>query len=179
MLSRSSDSTDISVPDPLSDVLRDLRPSGISYGHCRLAKPWGVYFPEDSSARLRFVVNGECWFRTAEEEPARLRAGDVVLLPNGDSHALADTPRGRTKPLSAFPHEEIGDRTYRLTTGGSASRWVWNSGVQPPRLWRDRGFDERANALTRSAYCVCFSTGACLRREFLLKSVSSRLEVPP
>ena len=51
----------------------------------------------------------------------RLRAGDVVLLPKGGVHAMADTPRGRTRPLSSFPRQEIGDRTYRMAVGGSGS----------------------------------------------------------
>jgi hypothetical protein len=110
MLSRSSGNAEALGLDPLSEVLRDFRPSGVSYGHCRLTKPWGVDFPEDSSTRLHFLVAGECWFRKEKYEPMRLRAGDVVLLPKGGAHAMADTPRGRTRPLSSFPRQEIGDR---------------------------------------------------------------------
>jgi hypothetical protein len=47
MLSRSSGNAEALDLDPLSEVLRDFRPSGVSYGHCRLTKPWGVDFPED------------------------------------------------------------------------------------------------------------------------------------
>src|ERR1700722_1044294 len=118
MLSRSSSNAESLPSDPLSEILRDFRPSGVSYGHCRLSKPWGVNFPEDSSARLHFLVSGECWFRKGEYGPIRLREGDVVLLPKGGGHAMADTPRGRTKPLSSFPREKIGDRTYRQAIGG-------------------------------------------------------------
>jgi AraC-like DNA-binding protein len=121
MLSRSSGNAEALDLDPLSEVLRDFRPSGVSYGHCRLTKPWGVDFPEDSSTRLHFLVAGECWLRKEKYEPMRLRAGDVVLLPKGGAHAMADTPQGRTRPLSSFPRQEIGDRTYRLAVGGSGS----------------------------------------------------------
>jgi AraC-like DNA-binding protein len=122
MLSRSSSNAESLPSDPLSEILRDFRPSGVSYGHCRLSKPWGVNFPEDSSARLHFLVSGECWFRKGEYGPIRLREGDVVLLPKGGGHAMADTPRGRTKPLSSFPREKIGDRTYRQAIGGGGSQ---------------------------------------------------------
>jgi AraC-like DNA-binding protein len=122
MLSRSSDSADILTPDALSEILRDLRPLGVSYGHCRLTKPWGVDFPKESSTRLHFVVSGESWLRKADYGSIRLQAGDVALLPKGGVHAMADTPHGRTKPLSSFPREQIGDRIYRLAAGGSGSQ---------------------------------------------------------
>ena len=122
MLSRSSDPGARVMSDPLNEILRDFRPSGVSYGHCRLTKPWGVDFPSEPSARLHFVVSGECWLRSAEYGPARLQAGDVVLLPKGGAHAMADTPRGRTMPLSSFPRERIGERTYRMASGGGGSQ---------------------------------------------------------
>jgi AraC-like DNA-binding protein len=122
MLSRSSDHAEALAPDPLSEVLRDLRPSGVSYGHCRLSRPWGVAFAAEPSARLHFVVAGESYLRTADFGPVRLTAGDVALVPQGVAHAMTDTPRGRTKPLSAFPLEEIGDRTYRMAAGGGGSQ---------------------------------------------------------
>src|SRR5260370_37984838 len=92
MLSRSSGNAEALDLDPLSEVLRDFRPSVVSYGHCRLTKPWGVDFPEETSARLHFLVAGECWFRQEKHEPMRLRAGDVVLLPKGGAHAMEETP---------------------------------------------------------------------------------------
>jgi AraC-like DNA-binding protein len=122
MLSRSSDHAEALAPDPLSEILRDLRPSGVSYGHCRLTRPWGVAFAAEPAARLHFVIAGESFLRTAEFGPVRLTAGDVALVPQGVAHAMADTPRGRTKPLSTLPQEEIGDRTYRMAVGGGGSR---------------------------------------------------------
>lgn len=122
MLSRSSDPSVVTTSDPLSEVLQDLRLSGVSYGHCRLTRPWGVEMPAEPLARLHLVVAGHCWLRTGDFGPVRLDAGDVALLPQGTGHAIADTPRGRTRPLSQIPREEIGDRTYRLAAGGGGSQ---------------------------------------------------------
>jgi AraC-like DNA-binding protein len=120
MLSRSSDvATDGLTLDPLSEVLQDLRPSGVSYGRCELTRPWGIDFPPQSAARFHFVAAGECWLHTSALGWIPLHAGDVVLLPRGTGHALADTANGQTKPIDGFPLEEIGDKTYRLTAGGS------------------------------------------------------------
>jgi AraC-like DNA-binding protein len=104
--------------DPLSEILRDLRPSGVSYGHCRLTRPWGVEIPQEPLTRFHLLVAGEAWLRHENADPIQLTAGDVVLFPNGGSHFITDTPRGRTRPLSSFPVEEIGELTYRLVAGG-------------------------------------------------------------
>lgn len=121
MLSRSSGVADGLALDPLSEVLQDLRPAGVSYGHCRLTRPWGVDFPAEQPARFHFVVAGEGWLRTADEGPVLLHAGDVAFLPRGAVHALADTALGRTRPLADLPRQEIGDRIYHLTAGGAGS----------------------------------------------------------
>jgi AraC-like DNA-binding protein len=124
MHGRSSDHPVALMPDPLSEVLQDLRLSGVSYGHCELTRPWGIEFPPEKAARFHFVIAGESWLRTAALGWIRLQAGDVVLLPQGSAHALADTTHGRLKPLAELPLEEIGDRTYRLTEGGGGSRTI-------------------------------------------------------
>jgi len=123
MLGRSSDvATDGMTLDPLSEVLQDLRPSGVSYGRCELTRPWGIDFPPQGAARFHFVATGECWLHTSTLGWIPLHAGDVVLLPHGTGHALADAAEGRTKPIDEFPLEEIGDKTYRLTAGGDGTR---------------------------------------------------------
>ncbi len=121
MLCRSSDSEAV-TPDPLSEVLQDLRLAGASYGRCELARPWGIEFPPQREARFHFVADGSCWLRAPTREWILLRAGDIALLPHGTGHALADSARQPTTALDKFPLEEIGDRTYRLTAGGAGTR---------------------------------------------------------
>jgi len=122
MFSRSSDPASAPGLDPLSEVLQDLRLSGVGYGRCELTRPWGLEFPPQSAARFHFVAAGGCWLRSPDGEWLPLRAGDVVLIPRGTGHALADTARGRTKPIDDMPLEEIGDRAYRLRAGGRGAR---------------------------------------------------------
>ena len=104
--------------DALGEVLRDLRPKGVSYGHCRLTRPWGVHMPAEPMARLHVLIAGESWLRADGTEPIRLAPGDVAFLPDGAAHAMADRPNGRTWPLSDFPSEQIGERTFQMTAGG-------------------------------------------------------------
>jgi AraC-like DNA-binding protein len=122
MFSRSSERADAAIFDPLSEVLQDLRLIGVGYGRCELTRPWGIELPPQSAARFHFVAEGDCWLRPPTGEWIPLHAGDVVLIPRGTGHALADTARGRTKSIDKLPLEEIGDRAYRLRAGGRGAR---------------------------------------------------------
>jgi AraC-like DNA-binding protein len=124
MLSYSSDPADAITSDPLSDILQDLRLSGVSYGRCELTQPWGIDFPPQSAARFHFVAAGDCWLRTAALGWIPLHAGDVVLLPHGSGHALAGAAGAPTRPLDELPLEEIGDRTYQLLAGGGGAKTI-------------------------------------------------------
>jgi AraC-like DNA-binding protein len=115
-------SSDGLATDPLSEILSDLKLSGVAYGHCRLHRPWGVSCPAEPAARLHLVVAGETWLRTAELAPVRLQPGDVAFLPTGVAHELSDTPRGKTKPLASFPIEPIGEKTYRMIAGNGGAQ---------------------------------------------------------
>lgn len=119
----SSDEQALS-PDALSEVLQDLRITDGSYGRCELSRPWGIDLPPVAQARFHFVVSGPCWLRAPKRGWMELRAGDVVLLPRGTGHALADKARGPVKPLEDMPLEEIGDRTYEMRAGGAGSQTI-------------------------------------------------------
>jgi AraC-like DNA-binding protein len=121
MLDHSSEICTDVCRDVLSEVLQDLRPNGVSYGHCRFMRPWGVEIPADRAARLHVVVAGECWLRPSGGEPVRLEAGDAALMPGGVAHAITHAPNGQTRPLADFPRERIGERTFRMTVGGDGA----------------------------------------------------------
>lgn len=123
MHDRKSDSSDPPA-DLLSDALRDLRPVGVSYGHCVLTRPWGVEIPWESSARLHLVVAGEAWLRPPDQQWLKLTEGDAVFLPRARNHTLADSPRTPVRPLSDLPRQTIGERTYRIVQSGSGASTV-------------------------------------------------------
>lgn len=115
---RSSDLAHAPAPDPLSQVLADLRPSGVSYSRCELTRPWGIDFPPQPEARFHFVAAGDCWLRAPSRGWIQLHAGDVALLPRGTGHALSNKPDGKGKSIDDLPMEEIGERTYLVRAGG-------------------------------------------------------------
>lgn len=108
--------------DRLSEVLQDLRLARASYGRSELTAPWGIDIPFKEGVRLHFVVEGSCWMLTASPAPIYMEGGDVVLLPHGTGHVIADKPTRRPLPLADVGPELIGNATYRLTAGGGGER---------------------------------------------------------
>jgi AraC-like DNA-binding protein len=108
--------------DLLSEILQDLRLARASYGRSEFTAPWGVEIPYREGVRFHFVVEGSCWMLTAGSEPIQLEAGDVVLLPHGSAHAIADQPRRRTVSLDQLQPQLVGNSSYRIKAGGGGER---------------------------------------------------------
>jgi AraC-like DNA-binding protein len=109
-------------PDLLSEVLQDLRLARASYGRSELTAPWGIEIPFKEGVRFHFLAEGSCWMLTASQSPIFLEQGDVVLLPHGTGHVIADQPSRRPTPLADIGPELIGNAVYRLTAGGGGER---------------------------------------------------------
>jgi AraC-like DNA-binding protein len=108
--------------DLLSEVLQDLRLSRASYGRSEFTAPWGVEIPYKEGVRFHFVAEGTICMLTAGRAPLWLEAGDVVLLPHGTGHVIADEPRRQPQPLEELAPQLVGNSTYRLTGGGGGAR---------------------------------------------------------
>jgi AraC-like DNA-binding protein len=121
--------------DTLSDVLRAVRLTGAVFVDVDVTVPWSAWAANASkllpvimpSAQhlisYHLVSEGECYAVPAGGEAIRLQAGDVIVFPHGDAHALAseaNLPRGagfdvnRIKPTKQRP--------YRIHGGGGGDR---------------------------------------------------------
>lgn len=91
-------SADASTTDTLGDLLASLRMTTLVYGRIELGAPWGLRFPGLSdAASLYLLVRGSAQLEAdGANQPTVLSAGDVALLPKGNSHTLRD---GRGSPL--------------------------------------------------------------------------------
>lgn len=112
------------MSDPLSVLLRDFRFSGVSYGQCELALPWGIKFEPEESARLHLVVQGDTWLRSPSGAWEHLHEGDVVMLPRGPGHVLADCQSTPPIPLSEFERTRVADRVFNVKNSGDGRRAV-------------------------------------------------------
>lgn len=106
--------------DVLDDILDTLRLQGALYFHADFAAPWGVTVPDlHQAARFHLVVSGTCHVGFASGATLTLGPGDLVLIPRGCSHVLADAPRRRAPPLETILQETGYDGKGTLIAGSS------------------------------------------------------------
>lgn len=96
---------------PLDQALHYLRMSGSFYCRAEYTAPWAVALPPlDGEARFHVITHGHVYLE-GEGIPRRLvQTGDLVLLPHGAGHSLADDPSSPMLLPSEIRPESISDR---------------------------------------------------------------------
>jgi AraC-like DNA-binding protein len=96
--------------DALSDVLQTVRLTGAIFFDIQACEPWvaetpagksivGAMFPgSEHLISYHVITRGKCWAAVPGEEPMQLSAGDIIVLPHGDTHVLSSTPGMRRSP---------------------------------------------------------------------------------
>lgn len=117
--------------DALSDVLRAVRLTGAIFFDVRASEPWvaetpagksivGAMFPGSEHLICYHVVTqGNCWATVAGQPPMRLTAGDIIVLPHGDTHVLSSTiGLRRTPDMSLYRTPRDGQLPVSISMGG-------------------------------------------------------------
>jgi AraC-like DNA-binding protein len=80
--------------DVLNDVLNSLRFKGSIFFQSELASPWGMSLSKYDNPRFHIAVDGNCFVGVQGlSEPAiQMKHMDIVMLPGGDKHWIADQP---------------------------------------------------------------------------------------
>jgi AraC-like DNA-binding protein len=104
--------------DILDDILNTLDLRGALYFRTDFSGPWSVCVPElGAAARFHLVLQGRCHVTTACGAELDLGPGDLVMVPRGWSHVLADAP-GREAPALETVLQDCGyDGQGVLTVG--------------------------------------------------------------
>lgn len=104
--------------DTLSEVLRAVRLTGAVFFTIDASAPWVADTPGgnvigphimpgvEHVIEYHLVTRGSCYGGIVNEEAVRLEAGDVIVFPQGDAHALSSTP-GMRRDCSAEFHEAM------------------------------------------------------------------------
>jgi AraC-like DNA-binding protein len=80
--------------DALSQVVEFTRRGRAQSARIEIRSPWAFRGPEETGAAFYVVLQGACWLVPADgHAPLSLGPGDVVLLPRGARHVIADDPR--------------------------------------------------------------------------------------
>ncbi|MET8276494.1 MULTISPECIES: AraC family transcriptional regulator [unclassified Streptomyces] len=99
--------------DVLSDVVAVTRTGRSRSAHVRWHAPWRQEFASvPGSAGFQVVLQGSCWLLPPETEPVQLGAGDVVFLPHGSGHTLADSPKTPVTAPACGPADHQLSGTY-------------------------------------------------------------------
>jgi AraC-like DNA-binding protein len=122
--------------DALSDVLRAVRLSGAFFFDVNACGPWvaetpegrtviDAMFPGSGSDHLicyHLIMEGSCWAVLDGEEPIKLSAGDIIVLPHGDTHVLATTPGLRRTPdMAMYRMPDDGQLPIRISIGNAGT----------------------------------------------------------
>lgn len=105
-------------PEALEPALDRLRLEGSVYCLFEGGDAYGLRLPEAPAARFHAVREGACWLRVEDDEPLRVGAGELVLLPGGERHdVLADPASEVVDVQRAFGGAEPDEKVFRLGDG--------------------------------------------------------------
>lgn len=123
--------------DALSDVLKSVRLEGAIYLNAEFTAPWCVltkYGLASVSERLagaehmvffHFITEGGCKLQLGNAgEVLDVVAGDLLLLPRGDTHLLGSDPRLAPVESSTLPESNADIIQMRHGGGGAVTRVV-------------------------------------------------------
>jgi AraC-like DNA-binding protein len=128
---------DTAVNDPVADIVADViattRRGSLMYARNRFHAPWGAAFPAANLANFHVITAGACWLTVEGADPVQLTSGDVVLIPSGAAHELADSPGRPARPMP-----EIAGRA--LDDDGAPPSDVVIAGDGPATVWICGGY---------------------------------------
>jgi AraC-like DNA-binding protein len=116
--------------DALSDVLRAVRLTGAVFFDVHASEPWvaetpqgrsivGAIFPgADHLIPYHVITGGACFGGLIGEPAIHLSAGDVIVFPHGDAHAMSSAPGMRDAPDPAkFRRPGEGQLPFSISMG--------------------------------------------------------------
>ena len=88
------------APDALTAVIDSLHLEGKLFCRIELSAPWGLALARGELAHFHVMERGGCWLKVPGGAAAvSLAAGDLVVIPHGTGHSLADSPDTPPVPL--------------------------------------------------------------------------------
>jgi AraC-like DNA-binding protein/mannose-6-phosphate isomerase-like protein (cupin superfamily) len=108
-------------PDAVSEVLRSLAVRSTIFCLSELRAPWAFRVDGEKVPKFHLVLEGSAFLSCGGEPPLALGAGDLVLLPRGARHTLANDRATPTMTLERLLAEARLDGGSQLRYGGSGA----------------------------------------------------------
>ncbi len=127
------------VMDALTDILNTLRMKSSLYFRTELTAPWGIKVPSQGRvARFHIAIRGQCWLRVeGMDDDTFMSNGDLVIIPHGASHILADSPD--------TPATDLDDVFQEIAYPGSGPLVFGGGGAGCCLVCGEFAFDDREN----------------------------------
>src|SRR5262249_3698088 len=110
--------TNLGNHDALTDVLTMLNPRGRVFCVSEMSAPWAMSLPASGYAHFHVIERGGAWLRVeGAKQSTPLASGDLVIVPHGNGHALADSPKTKPVPINRLIKGKA-DSTGLLRHGG-------------------------------------------------------------
>jgi AraC-like DNA-binding protein len=192
--------------DLLSDIFETIRLKGTLYFRTDCSPPWAITVPAyEQAARFHFVIQGCCHVSLPSGSNIVLEQGDVVLIPRGRGHVLADRLGRAPAPLERVIQESgydgkgafvIGKGDPQATTQMVCGHLGFSQGADHPLLGAlpevilitqpDRGryplLDESLRLVARRALSDEVGAAASIARlseVFFIEAVRASIERHP
>ncbi|MEV3966120.1 AraC family transcriptional regulator [Nocardia sp. NPDC050193] len=108
--------------DLLTDVITVMRAGRTQSARVAWHAPWGQRFAAvPGAAGFQVVLQGSCWLIPTAANPIPLEAGDVVFLPHGREHALADSPATALTSEACDPNDPHFTQRHAAATADAGS----------------------------------------------------------
>jgi len=107
------------LTDPLGEILRLVKLTGVLYCQAELTAPWGIDLPRLPGCIMIQIVNsGACWLDIAGQAPKQLKAGSLAMMPHGTRHQIRSHADTHATLLSDIPIQLVTDRYEIMHHGG-------------------------------------------------------------
>jgi len=88
--------------DALSTVLEATRLNSVVYSQLPLSAPWGLDIVQDENSQFWRLVSGKCTVGSPDGRIIEMTEGDLVFVPNGSAHWIADSATSLRMPSPEF-----------------------------------------------------------------------------
>jgi len=88
--------------DALSTILEATGLRSVVYSKFPLAAPWGLNIVKDENSQFWRLVSGSCTIGSPDGRIIEMKAGDLVFVPHGSAHWIADSAASLRIPSPEF-----------------------------------------------------------------------------
>lgn len=172
----------------LNDILDTLGLKATIYFRTDFSSPWAITVPDfESAARFHLVIQGSCYVRFPSSDSYQLNAGDMIIIPKGQTHIISDQPNRPSETLESvlsenpLSHNEVlilGDADPTASTQMLCGHFMFSKGADHPILHalpqhvmatnstraENPWLDDVLRLITRRAFSSELSSPASLRR---------------